>query len=504
MEIKEYILNDEDLEKIKNRTTAKKRNVPTDYHVLFQSGCDFGIEKKRGKKLSRLIVLVSKGQYYITEGESVKLLNVRLLKNFLKELDGDILLPEVYWLTGLSNDQNMPGRILRVVRNENFTDLLKKGTIYVYSDQELERRKSLGDEFVGFKYMYDPLEKILEEYHSFYNWTINYLAFRRNVTKKILFHDLIGMDNGIKETMLLKSLQAFMSIHEMYGAEWGKAAVEKYMSSTIEDTIDNNNISSLFNVFSSQSSLFRNIKDINDNWIVNETNFKDLIKEVEQNRKAIVKRLPANKTLEYIFQHSLMEGYAFSMKEFFNDWIQCLQKQKEIYGKIKDKYPANLKSSLKRLDYEYRLHEMEIDLNQWEAAMNKMKELEFKDDVYMIKSPTCKEDLAQEASQQHSCVLGYSEKVKRGEEQIVFLRKCDEEEKSLVTLEVLPGRRVGQIFRAFNDSPSKQEMEFIEKWAKAKGLIMPETPLPARYADDMVDEVYEDPFEGPLRRMNGA
>ena len=499
MEIKKYILNDEDLEKIKNRTTAKKRNVPTDYHVLFQSGCDFGIEKKRGKKLSRLIVLVSKGQYYITEGESVKLLNVRLLKNFLKELDGDIPLPEVYWLTGLSNDQKMLGRILEVVRSNDYTDLLKKGTTYVYSDQELERRQYFEGEFVGFLYMYDPLEKIPEEYHSFYSWTIDYLASRRNVTKKILFRDLIGLESGKKETMLLKSLQAFLSIHEMYGAEWGKAAVEKYMSSIVEDTIDYNFISFLFNVFSSQNSLLRNIEDINDYWLLNDTDFNDLKKEAEQNRKNIVKRLPANKTLEYIFQHSLSEGYAFSMNEFFNDWIQYLRNQQEIYGKIKDKYPAHLKSSLKRLEYEYRLHEKEIDLNQWETAMKKMKELEFKDDVFMIKSPTCKEDLAQEASQQHNCVLGYSEKVKRGEEQIVFLRKCDEEEKSLVTLEVLPGRRVGQIFRAFNDSPSKEEMEFIDKWAKAKGLIMPERPLPPRDACEMVDEDDEDPF-GPIWR----
>ena len=114
----------------------------------------------------------------------------------------------------------------------------------------------------------------------------------------------------------------------------------------------------------------------------------------------------------------------------------------------------------------------------------------------MIKSPTCKEDLAHEASQQHNCVLDYAEKVKRGEEQIVFLRKCDEEDKSLVTLEVLPGGRAGQVFRAFNNSPSKEEMKFIRKWAKAKGLIMPENPLPPRVAGNTMDEGFGDTFGG--------
>ncbi len=477
MEIKEYILNDADFEKIKNRKTRKKRNVPAEYNVLFQSGCDFGIEKKRGKMVSKLIVLVSKGQYYITDGKSVKALNVPLLKNFLKELDGNIVLPDVYWLSGLSNDLNMPSRILEVVRREEFTDLLKKGTTYVYSDQELERRPTYGEEFIE----YDLLGIIHDECQNFYNWTVDFLASRRNITKKILFRDLIGMESGRKETKLLQSFNAFREIYKMYGAEWGKAAVEKYMSSAVDDTIDSDYIFSLFDAFLPQSRpLLRYMEDVDDDRIDLDTILAGFERERERNRKSIVKRLPPNKMLEYMLQHPLREGYAFSMNEFFVDWIRYLETQKEIYGKIEDKYPAHLKSSLKRLDYEYILRSKEIALKQWELAAEKMKELEFKDDMYMIKIPTCIEDLAHEASQQHNCVLDYFEKVERGEEQIVFLRKCEEEDKSLVTLEVLPGGRVGQVFRAFNTSPSEEEMEFIKKWAKAKGLVMPENPLPPR------------------------
>lgn len=502
MEIKEYILNDEEFEKIKSKTSRKKRTVSAEYSILFQSGCDFGIEKKCGRKVSKLIILVSKGQYYIADGNTVKVLNVPLLKKFLKELDGIISLPEVYWLTGLSNDQNMPGRILKVVRSENYTDLLKKGTIYVYSDQELECRQRDDEDFVGYQYIYDLLDVIPEEYHNFYNWTVDFLATRRNITKKNLFCNLIGMDNGRKETMLLQSFDAFRQIHEMYGAEWGKAAVEKYMSSTIEDIVNSNQVSALLNVFSPQSSPFRNIEEDDDDWINFNTDFASFERAIERNRKSIVKRLPANKTLEYLFYHSHREGYAFSMNEFLKDWIQYLQKQKEIYGKIEDKYPAHLKSSLKRMEYEYRLHEKEISLKQWKLAAEKMKELEYEDGNYMIKSPCCKEDLAYEASHQHNCVLGYAERVKRGEEQIFFMRKSDEEEKPLVTLEVLPGGRVGQIFRAFNNTPSNEEMKFIKKWAREKGLIMPENPFPPRAANnDMMNEGFGGVFGGGLNQM---
>ena len=500
MEIKEYILNVEEFKKIKSKTVQKKKNISAEYTVLFQSGCDFGIEKKCEKRVSRLIMLVSKGQHYITEGNTVKVLNVSLLKRFLKELHVVIPLPEVYWLSGLCNDPNMPGRILKAVRSENFTDLLKKGTTYVYSDQELECRQSDHEESVGHRHMCDFLDVIPKEYHNFYNWTVNYLASRRNVTKKKLFQDLIGRENGKKETMLLQSFEAFQKIQQIYGADWGRAAVEKYMSSSIEDTINSNNVMALIKVFQSQSSPLINIGE-EDHWFNMDTDFVSVEKEVEWNRKNIAKRLPADKTLEYLLHHSFHEGYAFSMSEFLRDWVQYLQMQKEICGKIEDKYPAHLKSSLKRLEYEYRLHEEEISREQWGIAAEKMKELEYKDEVYMIKSPKCKEDLVHEASHQHNCVLTYADKIKRGEEQIVFMRKCNEEEKPLVTLEVLPGGRVGQVFRAFNNSPSDEEMKFIKKWAKEKGLIMPESPLPPGVAGNMIIGDFWGEFGGELNQL---
>lgn len=498
MEIKEYILNVEEFEKIKSKTVRKKKNISAEYTVLFQSGCDFGIEKKCERRVSRLIMLVSKGQHYIAEGNTVRVLNVSLLKKFLKELDGVIPLPEVYWLGGLCNDQNMPGRILKVVRSDNYTDLLKKGTTYVYSDQELECH--LGDvgHFLGYLDMYDPLAAIPKEYHNFYNWTVNYLASRRNVTKKKLFQDLIGRENSRKETMLLRSFKSFQQIQEIYGADWGKAAVGKYMSSSIEDTICSKYVEALFDVVTLQRSSSINSIMKGEGWFEIDTDFGGSERTMGRNRKNIVKRLPANKTLEYLLHHSFREGYAFSMDEFLSDWIQYLQMQKEIYGKIEDKYPDHLKSSLKRLKYEYRLHEEEISREQWALAAEKMKELEYKDEVYMIKSPNCKEDLEHEAYHQHNCVLTYADKVMRGEEQIVFMRKCNEEDKPLVTLEVLPGGRVGQFSRAFNNSPSNEEVKFIKKWAEAKGLIMPENPLPPRVAGNIMNEGFGGVFGGEL------
>ena len=58
------------------------------------------------------------------------------------------------------------------------------------------------------------------------------------------------------------------------------------------------------------------------------------------------------------------------MNEFLKDWIQYLQKQKEIYGKIEDKYPAHLKSSLKRQIERYiRKNMSKLDVTKNDAGM---------------------------------------------------------------------------------------------------------------------------------------
>lgn len=481
MEIKDYILNAEEFENIKKpKKGQKKRCVRADYRVLFQSGCDFGIEKRVGKKVSRLIILVSREQYYVAEGKIIKALTVPLFRNFLKDLSEDLLLPDVYWLGGLYRDQDLPARILEALRNPYIKDMLKKGTIYIYAIHEIFDRLNTGEDGIP---CFSEGHRFDKEFANpgLYHWIVNFLAERRGITKKQLFQELIGLESGKKETMLLKSFEAIRYICDLYGPEWGKRAVEKYMTSSVEDVIDIRYVRGLFDAVVLNDDSFKPVAGEEDT-------IGSFERRAKQIRKSKARRFSAEKLLDYMMCYSCKEGYAFSMDEFLADWIRCLEMQKEIYGKIEQKYPKNLKSALQRLSYEHKLHEEEIFNKQWAIVSDKMRELEFTDDVYLIKSPRCKNDLIYEAEHQHNCVMGYAEKVRRGEEQILFMRRCEEENKPLVTLEVLPGGRVGQIFRACNEAPSDEEMEFIRKWAEAKKLIMPVNPFPMRAADEFIDD----------------
>ncbi len=109
---------------------------------------------------------------------------------------------------------------------------------------------------------------------------------------------------------------------------------------------------------------------------------------------------------------------------------------------------------------------------------------------YKILRPETPEDIISEGQNQYNCVGGYVDKVTRGEEMILFMRKCKHEKESLITIEVFPNNMVGQIFGRYNASPSDEEMDFIRECAGEKGLILPACPMRPRAAD-----TEPDPFE---------
>ena len=145
--------------------------------------------------------------------------------------------------------------------------------------------------------------------------------------------------------------------------------------------------------------------------------------------------------------HPCSEGYG--MSQFLFDWTAYNASQKMIFGKIKDKYPEYLASSLMLMKYKEKIHKEEIDKRMWAESYEKMKTLEYEAGEFKIIAPETKEALEDEARQQHNCLSGYIGKVTRGEEMILFLRSKDDPEKSQVTIEVLPGGDVGQINNPF-------------------------------------------------------
>ncbi len=147
--VKDLILNEEDMMSLMGKNKKSARQTTYSYQVVMQSGCDFAVRRneKGRKRYSLLVILPSQQQYYIEEGNTRKRLTAALLRNFLKGLGRDavIPLPDVSWLSHLCSGSGfcdtlfhyINARSLYMVPNDNRIEQIKKGMFYMTYSGEL-------------------------------------------------------------------------------------------------------------------------------------------------------------------------------------------------------------------------------------------------------------------------------------------------------------------------------------------------------------------------------
>ena len=90
---------------------------------------------------------------------------------------------------------------------------------------------------------------------------------------------------------------------------------------------------------------------------------------------------------------------------------------------------------------------------------------------FIVKIPTCGEDLVKEGQRMHHCVGSYVNKVKNAECSIFFLRKTDDIDTSLITIEVVEDK-IYQVRGLCERRMDEDERKFLNKWCKTKGLTL--------------------------------
>ena len=192
------------------------------------------------------------------------------------------------------------------------------------------------------------------------------------------------------------------------------------------------------------------------------------------------RKFKSDSFFEYLFEEATRQGFADDLQRFLFIWNDVLNKQEELDEKVREKYPKQLVSLHCKLAYDSRKYQSRIKEKKWNAAVCKMKVYEYKNEKYQIICPRNGGELVEEGRNQHNCVKGYEERILEGKEMIFFMRKNEQPEHSLVTIELFDNGNVGQVFRSCNNEPSEEEMRFIREWARAKKLRVPSVPLPAR------------------------
>lgn len=159
-----------------------------------------------------------------------------------------------------------------------------------------------------------------------------------------------------------------------------------------------------------------------------------------------------------LITYEAIDGLNWIISEFY-DYVTMVSRISPKY----EKYPKNFLTTHKIACRNYnRLKEQFVE-EDFKKRID--KSLEYSYGKYKFIYPETTQDIKDEAVQQNNCVASYIKSVINGDCHILFMRKKDDLEHSLVTIEV----RNNQIVQAkgkFNRDVTKEEQLVVDKWNK--------------------------------------
>lgn len=182
-----------------------------------------------------------------------------------------------------------------------------------------------------------------------------------------------------------------------------------------------------------------------------------------------------DKFIEYAVYQRIREGQAFSSFDWFQTWEDTLRMEKQLFGKVKEKYPKNLHTYHNQISFLFNQKQAEIQEADFARRNNELLVRNWSDGKYIIRCPENGDDFLDEAHQQANCLASYVDAYSEGRTDIFFMRRVDDPEHSLVTIEVRPNGdgqlALRQAYRASNRNPSKEEMNVIHTWCDRFGIV---------------------------------
>ena len=159
------------------------------------------------------------------------------------------------------------------------------------------------------------------------------------------------------------------------------------------------------------------------------------------------------------------QGQDFS---FWLDYVDFIQR----LGISLDKnrlFPKDLKTEHDKMSKNLEVlndEEYEDDITEFEEML---RPYNLENKKYLIRCARTIDELKEESNQMNHCVRNYIPKIAHHKSAVFFLRKQDDKEKSLVTIEIDPVDKVLLQARGHNNKePQKEEMSFINEWCKKR------------------------------------
>lgn len=146
----------------------------------------------------------------------------------------------------------------------------------------------------------------------------------------------------------------------------------------------------------------------------------------------------------------------------YNDYIRMAT---EMGYERFDRYPKFLRTYHDIVARNYKVKLNAEEQKEWDEVCERNAVYKYAMDGYRIFTPMKTEELVREGNVLGHCVGSYVGKVRKGTSVIAFLRDADDIEKPLVTIEI-QGKSIIQAKGKMNNPPTKEQKDFIEKFAK--------------------------------------
>lgn len=301
---------------------------------------------------------------------------------------------------------------------------------------------------IGKKEECSDIEDVISNLHNYKNFEQIYSAGLKVFMTPSPYGENADFDYNIKE--IPKGLRKICKKYNMY---LDNRMIESYMQNPDiynmvflmkEDYkgLKKTNLKTITEHRAGRYGLF--LSYLNDNLGYN---IKDLMKYFDYMKVELKIRNAKNMMKQY-------SDYVKKASYINNDFEKYPKDFIAAYNKVKDEEMELKKPGEK----ERRKRRIEKEKSFFENNIKHEYEIEYKDYIFIY--PKSAEEIRTEGKNNHNCVATYIRSVMAGKCDILFLRKKDEPNKSLVTLEVKDGQVV-QARRVCNSNVTEEDKEAI-------------------------------------------
>lgn len=410
--------------------TKKKEPIVYTFEKIFDNGSDFIIERTTSNNIKRQLCFISnENLLFIRDprnNKDNKITSERQIKDFF---NNDMALNNIEFTNNFFNRERVQDFAYHLLKLHNESINVRRYLVkYGINPDDFIHLKSWGGNrevaaLDGFPF--DKLLKIIK------------------VIKE--FPELNRKDKEYQQQNNAEFLIFLLRIEELYSIEY----VTHFLQSLVN----------------SDSAFYVSVTDY-VNYVHNEVwtcpSFEKPVKEFNLDFKRVC---------SYLFRDLYAQGIAEIDSSILETYYDCLNLQKTVYGKVKDKYPEHLKELHDKMVLIYNLNQKYFKEKKIEELKVHNRFLEMSDKEYSIIVAKTSEDLISEGINLHHCVGSYVRKVQDGECSIFFLRKTDDIDTSLITLEVVQDK-ILQVRGLCERTMDTNERKFVNKWCATKGLTL--------------------------------